>query len=133
MTDRKAILGRRLGNEKAIEYWETGRNPYQRAVPDIDSPGDSEVEQISAGVLVDQIEEIDRDIAIAGVFSPQGEVLIQLRRGIGSFYTFLTGERPPRRPFADVANAFPEGREENRPRQLEREGGGDERKANGYA
>ena len=107
MMERQAILGRRLGNEQAIRYWETGQNPYERSAPDIDTPGDSEVEQISVGVLLGQIEDIDRDISIVGSFSDHAEVLLGLRRGLGTFYTFLTGQRPPRRPYLDTDDDQP--------------------------
>ena len=99
MTERRAVVGRRLGNEQAIEFFETGINPYTREAPDV-IDGGTEVEQVSVAVLIGTIEDIDRDIAIVGIDSEQGQVLLELRRGVGSFYTFLTGERPPARPYA---------------------------------
>ena len=109
MTYRRAIQGRRVYNEDAINSFNTGRGPdsieYLRSAPPGVITGDGDIPEVDPRVTMvmdDIFVQLFRDKIIAGEGTAQAESTRLVRQRIGQFYGQVFGERPPV-PMMDVS------------------------------
>jgi len=92
-------IGRRPWNEIVFEQFERESGPDPT-----DGAGGSETGEIARDILESAFTYIVQDLAIVRGDEEATEAIMNARRGLGTAYAAIFGERPPTLPAADQAD-----------------------------